>query len=79
MFPGKAISVCTAVCRPGWQPRQPVSGLVYFGYYRPNFTAYGTVRMQINPDVEMTISKTEKVLDLEGLNEDGRNLVSDYE
>ena len=23
--PGKAISVCTAVCRPGWQPRQPVS------------------------------------------------------
>ena len=28
--------------------------LVYFGYYRPNFTAYGTVRMQINPDVEMT-------------------------
>ena len=53
--------------------------LVYFGYYRPNFTAYGTVRMQINPDVEMTISKTEKVLDLEGLNEDGRNLVSDYE
>ena len=35
--------------------------------------------MQINPDVEMTISKTEKVLDLEGLNEDGRNLVSDYE
>ena len=52
---------------------------MYFGYYRPNFTAYGTVRMQINPDVEMTISKTEKVLDLEGLNEDGRNLVSDYE
>ena len=70
---------------PAWKPLSGLAAaaaclcLVFFGGYQPNYTAYGTQRIQINPDVEMTISKTEKVLDLEGLNEDGRNLVSDYE
>ena len=52
--------------------------LVFFGYYRPNFTAYGTLRIQINPDVEMTVSRTDRVLDLEGLNEDGEDLIAGY-
>ena len=52
--------------------------LVFFGYYQPNFTAYGTLRIQINPDVEMTVSRTDRVLDLEGLNEDGEDLVEGY-
>ena len=29
--------------------------LVFFGYYQPNYTAYGTLRIQINPDVELTL------------------------
>ena len=52
--------------------------LVFFGYYQPNYTAYGTLRIQINPDVEMTVSRTDRVLDLEGLNEDGRDLIDGY-
>ena len=30
--------------------------LAFVGYYQPNFTPYGTLRIQINPDVEMTLS-----------------------
>ena len=52
--------------------------LVFFGYYQPNYTAYGTLRIQINPDVEMTVSRTDRVLDLEGLNEDGEDLIDGY-
>ena len=42
---------------PLWKPLSGLAGLaacfclVFFGYYRPNFTAYGTLRIQINPDV----------------------------
>ena len=69
---------------PLWKPLSGLAGLaacfylVFFGYYRPNFTAYGTLRIQINPDVEMTVSRTDRVLDLEGLNEDGEDLIAGY-
>ena len=53
--------------------------LVFFGYYQPNYTAYGTLRIQINPDVEMTVSRTDRVLDLEGLNADGEDLIEGYD
>ena len=53
--------------------------LVFFGYYQPNYTAYGTLRIQINPDVEMTVSRTDRVLELEGLNEDGQVLIEGYD
>ena len=52
--------------------------LAFFGYYQPNFMAYGTLRIQINPDVEMTVSRTERVLGLTGLNEDGQDLIAGY-
>ena len=52
--------------------------LVFFGYYQPNYTAYGTLRIQINPDVEMTVSRTDRVLALEGLNADGEDLLEGY-
>ena len=52
--------------------------LVFFGWYQPNYTAYGTLRIQINPDVEMTLSRTDRVLELEGLNQDGRDLIDGY-
>ena len=52
--------------------------LVFFGWYQPNYTAYGTLRIQINPDVEMTVSRTDRVLDLEGLNSDGEDLIEGY-
>lgn len=35
----------------------------------------GTVRMQINPDVQMSVNRFDRVIGLEGLNEDGKVLV----
>lgn len=67
-----------------WKPLAGLAGLaacfclVFFGWYQPNFTAYGTLHIQINPDVEMTVSRTDRVLDLEGLNADGEDLIEGY-
>ena len=49
--------------------------LGFFGYWQPNFVPYGTLRIQINPDVELSVSKTDRVLDLRGLNADGEALL----
>ena len=38
----------------------------------------GTVRMQINPDVQMSVNRFDRVVALEGLNEDGVSLVAGY-
>ena len=68
-----------------WKPLSGLAALaaclclVFFGYYQPNFTPYGALRIQINPDVELTLSRTDRVLELEGLNEDGRALIEGYD
>lgn len=68
-----------------WKPLSGVAGLaaclciVFFGYYQPNFVPYGALRIQINPDVELTLSRTDWVLELEGLNADGRVLIEGYD
>lgn len=68
-----------------WKPMSGVAGLaaclclVFFGYYQPNFTPYGALRIQINPDVELTLSRTDRVLELEGLNADGQILIAGYD
>ena len=51
----------------------------YFGYYQPNFTAYGSMLVQINPQVQLTLSQTHRVLGLEGLNQDGIDLIQGYD
>ena len=38
----------------------------------------GTVRMQINPDVQMSVNRFDRVVALEGLNEDGKALIDGY-
>ena len=77
---------CPREKRPAlWKPLSGVAGLaaclclVFFGYYQPNFTPYGALRIQINPDVELTLSRTDRVLELEGLNADGRVLIEGYD
>lgn len=53
---------------------------VFGGYeYQYMYTEYGSVHMQINPDVEITLSRSGRVLDIEGENADGKELVEDYE
>ena len=68
-----------------WKPLSGLAGLaaclclVFFGYYQLNFTPYGALRIQINPDVELTLSRTDRVLELEGLNPDGADLIAGYD
>lgn len=47
--------------------------------YRYIFVPYGTIRMEINPGVEMEISRSGRVVDLSGTNTDGEKLVEGYD
>ena len=38
----------------------------------------GTVRMQLNPDVQLSVNRFDRVVALEGLNEDGTALIDGY-
>ena len=53
---------------------------VAFGvnYYNEYMTPYSNIRLSINPDVEMTLNHHGQVLSLEGLNEDGKELIDGY-
>lgn len=53
---------------------------VAFGinYYNEYMTPYSNIRLSINPDVEMTLNHHGQVLSLEGLNEDGKELIEGY-
>lgn len=53
-----------------------VFGVYEYQYF---FLPYGTIQMQINPDIEMTLSRSGRVLDLDGINEDGKTLIDGYE
>ena len=53
-------------------------GVVLLGSWHALMTPYGSVRMQINPDVQITVNRLDYVIDLEGMNEDGENLISGY-
>lgn len=48
------------------------------GSHQMLLTAYGTVRLRINPDVMMEINRLDYVIGLEGLNEDGVSLIEGY-
>lgn len=52
-----------------------------FGVYEYQYlyVPYGTMQMQINPLIEMTLSRSGRVLDLKGLNADGEVLAESYD
>ena len=49
--------------------------LFFFGVWQPNFLPYGSLQIQINPEVELEVSRNGRVLSLEGLNEEGEALI----
>lgn len=49
------------------------------GAWRLFMTPYGTVRMQINPDVRMSVNRMDYVIGIEGLNADGVDLIASYQ
>lgn len=53
--------------------------LVAGGAWRLFMTPYGTVRMQINPDVRMSVNRMDYVIGIEGLNADGVDLIASYQ
>ena len=48
-----------------------LGGGAYGAYGMP----YGTVEVRINPDVKMSVSYMDRVVGLEGVNEDGKKLI----
>lgn len=52
--------------------------IFFYGAYQMLFVTYGTVKMQINPDILIKVNRFHYVIDLEGLNQDGKNLIHDY-
>ena len=54
-------------------------GALFFGYIRPHWMVYGTVRLQVNPDVQLSVSREEDVVKLEALNQDGAALIDGYD
>ncbi len=52
--------------------------VVLLGAYSNFMSLYGTVQIQINPDVMMFVNKYNYVIDLEGMNQDGEQLIEDY-
>ena len=47
--------------------------------YQYMFAEYGNVHMQINPEVEISLSRSGRVLDVEGENADGNALLENYD
>ncbi|MFR8756430.1 MAG: hypothetical protein ACLVG5_06400 [Clostridium sp.] len=40
---------------------------------------YGTVRLSINPEVELSVNRLDYVLSLSGINRDGEDLIRGYD
>lgn len=52
--------------------------LLVLGIQKFVLTPYGSVRMQINPDVQISVNRMNIVIGVEGLNEDGKTLIHGY-
>nr|WP_157949616.1 hypothetical protein [Massilistercora timonensis] len=52
--------------------------LVFLGGLQYILSPYGTVRIQINPDVMISVNRWDYAVDVEGMNDDGEELVEDY-
>ena len=64
-----AVSLAACIC------------LAIFGVeqYRYVFVPYGKIQMEINPGVEMEVSRSGRVVELNGTNADGKSLIDGYE
>ena len=49
-----------------------------WGIYDFGFATYGSVYMTINPEVRIDMSRSDRIVDIDGINEDGEALVSGY-
>ena len=61
-----SLAACVALC---------VFGIYEYQYV---YTEYGSIHMQINPEVEISLSRSGRVLEIEGENADGDALLQGY-
>ena len=61
-----SLAACVALC---------VFGIYEYQYV---YTEYGSIHMQINPEVEISLSRSGRVLEIEGENDDGDALLQGY-
>ena len=52
--------------------------LILMGMWQMVLAPCGTVRMQINPDIAITVNRLDYVTSVKGLNEDGKQVVQGY-
>lgn len=52
--------------------------LIVTAVFQFGISPYGSVYMTINPEVRIDVNKNDIVIDIDGLNEDGKTLVEDY-
>ena len=52
--------------------------LVVTSVFQMNQTPYGSVYMSINPEVRIDVNRKDVVVGLEGMNNDGEQLIEDY-
>ncbi len=53
--------------------------LVFASMLQINRTVYASLYMSINPEVKIEVNRFDRVINLEGINEDGRDLIEDYD
>lgn len=53
--------------------------IAYLGWYMPYMKPDSIVYLDVNPSIEMAISRREKVVELAGLNKEGKELVDDMD
>ncbi len=68
-FAGVAVAAAVAV----------VVGLFGFNYYSNNLAVASIIDIDVNPSVELTANKQDKVLDVKAVNEDGKAILGDME
>ncbi len=67
--------------KPGWVP--VIASLaacltLVFGGWFVNFMPYASVYVAINPEVRIDVSRTDRVVDVTGVNQDGETLLAGY-
>lgn len=47
-----------------------------WGVYRQNYQVMSTVSLDVNPSIEITVNRKDRVIDVDALNEDGKKILS---
>lgn len=53
--------------------------LLFVGCWQVFFAPYGSVRIKINPDIQLTVNRMDRVISVQGLNADGVTLLEGYD